>query len=56
MALVGWDKACEVQTLPFSKMQPMNTLGTSEIVLGIVWNPLDLAMTIPAAFREASSA
>lgn len=51
VALVGWDKASEVQ------MQPMNTFGISQIEeLGIVWNPLGLAMTIPAAFREASSA
>lgn len=57
VALVGWDKASDVQTLPFSKTKPTNTLGRSQTVeLGIVWNPLDLAMTIPAAFREASSA
>lgn len=39
VALVGWDKASEVQTLPFSKMQPMNTLGTSQIVLVLFGTP-----------------
>ena len=51
---LGGTKLVRYKRFHFSKCSPW---GTSQIVdLGIVWNPLDLAMTIPAAFREASSA